>query len=857
MADNIQLNMLTLLHELQCFNKNLINKNVKSLADYLKSLKEDFNDDGEEEQEEVISYGLFELFLKYIYRIHSLVNIESTTIDNVTTEKVVDNNVAASTLNALFKNEFALLIEKLKKHIELDSELKKSLAEWIKEVLNETNNEIIMSNNELFNKYRNVTEALNGDFLKTEECWKFITDLTNLLYESVYVNIIDIPIMEIGNIDDLPESIVVELKSHLANSAGSRRKFIYSYVETDGYPIDDSTLSLRTYIETYNAGSGSDTPAGKALDVINQSTKLGQSILAPIYYNIKLIELILKSIKSQEDEKMPLYVYNSLARDALDYHKRCSSASQEEDVKEAEKENRKLRYEELISGIAKGNVEKPTEWLYMFLSASLSSENQKYNGIKTETILKNGTDNFIHYKEGEEFDVGTFKTTTLNPKFVDLIHELILIIEIIYLSHAQPKQEESKRSSKLVNYSGENVVYDTYKNVFIKKNIMSTRDGEESENTALSTQLINCLVTLYNIVYGEELEELKGETLLYVRRFYNCLLNIGEDDSKFEQNIREGPADTTTTNDTTTDELEKEFKFNIMRDFECITPYIHSVVESVSAADPKLKTKLNAYFKIISMYIRQSLKGKVDSIEDLIEIMDSEKEFTFTIDEKFKKAFIGFNNMLIKKEGDKEEYFRADMFSINHEILKSLKDLNKDKVQTDDKLILLCFVLVINNLMNIHNIEGKKFFEVLLKDKEESTFKDDVEASAKIFGKAPKITTFTSLDNFIKSKIIPGTYKGDKFTLADSLAFTKSVLKGDENDDNKFTKERIYYRYYPRKLNEIEDKKDVFEGNDNTPLLEVKIVVYENEVEKKRIYCITDLKLIGSFSNATYKDASP
>lgn len=853
MADNIQLNMLTLLHELQCFNKNLINKNVKSLADYLESLKEDFNDNGEEEQEEVISYGLFELFLKYIYRIHNLVNIETIegVDDKPATEKVVDNNVAASTLNALFKNKHELLIAKLTKR--LPDLNKEDLKNWIQTVLKE-GGELIMEDDESFNKYKAVTETLNGDFLKTPECWEFITDLTNLLYESVYVNIIDIPIMEIGNIDKLPESIVVELKSHLANSAGSRRKFIYSYVEADGYPIDDSTLALRTYIEAYHAGND-EQEVKDALELINQATKLGQSILAPIYYNIKLIELILKSVKGEDkDEKMTLYVYNSLARDALDYYKRCSSVSTE--TEEAEKENRKLRYEELISGIAKGNVEKPTEWLYMFLSASLSSEKPKYDGIKEETILKilkdDAYENFTYYDTDGNFKTTDFKTTTLNPKFVDLIHELILIIEIIYLSHSQSKQEETKRSNKLINYSSENIVYDTYKNAFIKKARMSTRDSEESENTKLSTQLINCLVTLYNIVYDEQLEELEGETLLYIRRFYNCLLNIGEADSQYEQDIRNNPDDTTTTNDTTTDELEKEFKFNIMRDFECITPYIHSVVESVSAADPKLKTKLNAYFKIISMYIRQSLKGKVDSIEDLIEIIDNEKEFTFTIDEKFRKAFIGFNNMLIKKEGDKEEYFRADMFSINHEILKSLKDLNKDKVPEEDKLILLCFVLVINNLMNIHNIEGKKFFEVLLKDKEETTFEEDVSTSAGIFGKAPKITTFTSLDNFIKSKIIPGTYKNDKFILADSLALTKSVLKGDENEDNKFTKERIYYRYYPQKLN-----KDGTVFTEDKTLLEVKIVVYENEVEKKKIYCITHLALIEAFQNATYKTASP
>lgn len=866
MADNIQLNMLTLLHELQCFNKNLINKNVKSLADYLTSLKEDFDDKSEQEENKIISYGLFELFLKYIKRIHTLVNIEKVTDSD--SQKVIDNNIAASTLNALFKDNFALLIAKLKKHIELETEVENSLTEWIEKVLAE-DDEIVIKKID-FEKYEVVTEKLNGEFLKSKECWEFITDLTNLLYESIYVNIIDIPIMEIQNIPDLPESIVVELKSHLANSAGSRRKFIYPYVEADGYPIDDSTLSLRTYIETYHSGYNADDEVDKALKVINQSTKLGQSILAPIFYNIKLIELILdsikkgqnqESIKEDQNEKTSLYVYNSIARDALDYHKRCNNDDEE---------TRKAQYEQLIAGIAKGNIEEPTKWLYKFLEASLSRENKKYEGLENETILKKDKDNFNYYNEHNNFRTSEFPSTKLNPKFVDLIHELILIIEIIYLSHSQTSREESKRSSKFVNYFGENIIYDTYKNVFIKKARMSTRDGEDFNNT-LSGQLINCLVILYNKVYGgEELTKIGDKTLLYIRRFYNCLLNIGEDE--YGQNIR----DTTTTdsvdnifdgmgitptndtsNDTTSvtnDGLEDAFKFNIMRDFECVTPYIHSVVESVIATkNDQLVKKLNAYFRIISMYIRESLKGKVDSIEGLIEKVEKYEEGFFTDDNVFKDAFVGFNNMLIQKEdGTPSHYFRADMFSINYEILKALKELKESsenkEVPVEDKLILLCFVLVINNLMNIHNLEGKKFFEILKPlENNYKQFSTDLQNSKNTFGgdKAPRITSFSYLDRFIKNHFLNGTVSGNKVTV-NSFSNQISVLEDGEFEGA--TGKRVYYRYYPRRLNA---EGTVF--TDSQSLLEVEIVVHENENENKKVYCITNAVLLKGFGDATFK----
>lgn len=844
MADNIQSNMLTLLHELQCFNKNLINKNVKSLADYLKSLKEDFGDDEKQEENDVISYGLFELFLKYIKRIHTLVNIEKVTDSD--SQKVIDNNIAAFTLNALFKDNFALLIAKLKKHIELETEDEKnSLAEWIEKVLADDDEITVMNNN--IEKYKNITEKLNGNFLKTTECWEFITDLTNLLYESVYVNIIDIPIMEIQNISDLPESIVVELKSHLANSAGSRRKFIYSYVPGDGYPIDDSTLALRTYIETYHVGDTTDKAVDDALKVINQSTKLGQSILAPIFYNIKLIELILDSIKKGQVEKASIYVYNSLARDALDYHKRCNNDDEE---------TRKAQYEQLIAGIAKGNIEKPTEWLYKFLDASLSKENKKYEGLEGVTILKKDNDNFKYYNEGGDFKTEDFKTTTLNPIFVDLIHELILIIEIIYLSHSQPKQEETKRSSKFVNYYGENIVYDSYKNVFIKKNRMLTRDSGDFNNT-LSGQLINCLVILYNKVYvnSEPLENLEDKTLLYIRRFYNCLLNIGEADSQFEQNIRDGPADTTTPDDKT----EEEFRFNIMRDFECITPYIHSVVESVIATkNDQLVKKLNVYFKIISMYIRESLKGNIDGVEALIDKIDDYEEGFFTNDNVFKYVFVGFNNMLIQKKNGEGEfepshYFRADMFSINYEILKALKE-NENKVPTEDKLILLCFVLVINNLMNIHNIEGKKFFEVLkpLNETKYRNFSDDLQTSKSMFGgnKAPRITSFTYLDTLIRKYILGGEFDTTENKIKPvSLSSTVQLLENNEFNGANSTGKRIYYRYYPQRLN-----KDGTVFTEDKTLLEVEIVVHENK--NKKVYCITNFGLLETIENATYKNTT-
>lgn len=861
MADNIQLNMLTLLHELQCFNKNLINKNVKSLADYLTSLKEDFDDKSEQEENKIISHGLFELFLKYIKRIHTLVNIEKVTDSD--SQKVIDNNIAASTLNALFKDNFALLIAKLKKHIELETEVENSLTEWIEKVLAE-DDEIVIKKID-FEKYEVVTEKLNGEFLKSKECWEFITDLTNLLYESIYVNIIDIPIMEIQNIPDLPESIVVELKSHLANSAGSRRKFIYPYVEADGYPIDDSTLSLRTYIETYHSGYNADDEVDKALKVINQSTKLGQSILAPIFYNIKLIELILDSIKKGQGEKTSIYVYNSIARDALDYHKRCNNTDEE---------TRKAQYEQLIAGIANGNIEKPTEWLYNFLKASLSKENEKYKELEDETILKKDNNNFEYYNKLNNFKTSEFPLTKLNPIFVDLIHELILIIEIIYLSHSQTNQVETKRGNKFVNYYNENIVYDAYKNVFVKKNRMLTRDSEDFNDT-LSGQLINCLLILYNKVYGEELTNIDERTLLYIRRFYNCLLNIGEADSKYEQNIREDPITTTTDdgmaitpkdapNDITSvtdDGTETEFKFNIMRDFECVTPYIHSVVESVNLADKTLATKLNAYFKIISMYIRESLKGNIENVEKLIEKIDEYEEGFFTDDNVFKNVFVGFNNMLIQKKNNEgkyepSHYFRADMFSINYEILKALKDMNENKVPKEDKLILLCFVLVINNLMNIHNIEGKKFFEVLkpLNGNNYRNFSDDLQKTKDAFGgdKVPRITSFTFLDRFIKTYIVGGGFDITENKIKpDPFSNQISILEGDEFEGANSTGKRVYYRYYPRRLNETESDS-VFTGNTKS-LLEVEIVVHENENKTKKVYCITNFDLLGDITEATYK----